>query len=232
MDPRADRARAPRQTGADPNATARGTEPDTRARRPAHLHQARRPDRRGVRRQQAAQPGIPFGPHHRGASRHRGGRSGPSVQLGTPDGWRLQQAGPEDHPGAGGRQARCGAGQPAGGLPAWRRGGVRADPRGAARGARRTCAACPRGRWPTAHPQRQPDVRCRFGAGLSGDHAGAAGTVGAAQRAAERALHVVQRQGAGGSGPRQASDQCGPCGRGRHRDRRIPCAVTHRNDCQ
>ncbi len=39
---------------------------------------------------------------HGGGSGHRGGRPGPSVQLGAPDDRRLQQAGPEDHPGAGG----------------------------------------------------------------------------------------------------------------------------------
>ena len=59
-----------------------------------------------------------------------------------------------------------------------------------------------RGGRAAAHPQRQSDVRCRLGVGLSGNHAGDAGTTRWRRGGAERALHVLQRQGAGRSGAR------------------------------
>ena len=95
-------------------------------------------------------------------------------------------------------------------------------PRSAASRARRARAPRPRGRWPPAYPQRQSDVRCGLGAGLSGDHARAAGADGSRGRTTDRALHVVQRQGAGRAGAGQAADQRRSCGARHHRDRRIP----------
>ena len=46
------------------------------------------------------------------------------------------------------------------------------------------------------------------------------------------ALYVVQRQGAGRPGARQAPDQCRPRGARCHRHRRVPRAIPHRGDRQ
>ena len=185
---------APEHRGAA-DADDGGAQSGAPPRRPAHLCQARRPHGRRLRRQQAAQPGIPARPRDGGKTRYRHRRSRPAVQLCAHDRGCLQQDRITHHPRPRRQPAGGGAGQPAGRLSARRRGPIctrrgRAAGHDGPGGARH-----PRGRRPSLHPQRQPDVRCRVRARVPRLHHGDARPIARAGRRGRLLLHVIRRQG-------------------------------------